>query len=461
MVNCCWDIRTMPGPIAGRQCCRPNWRRSSATVSFAAFRKVAQDDAALAKYLDDTVQALAARGVNVSAEYLKAKLAGRWPNGAPLLPGVTTQPAAGPRDTLNNFDFTADPGAEGCPFGSDIRRTNPRADSRRAQAAPPDIPPRHAVWTEVRWHECDRAARPARLVLLREPRRPVRTRDGRVGRQGADRAGDRGDAKDPLVGHHDDLRAQCSIPRAAGELRLSGMTPFATTLGMLYAFYPSLSALGRLVELASAPLVPAVGSAQYSLAGGGTRTVARGTARSVSQAAPAPAAASPAISARTMRLRRRAATTPRRQTAIATLSWRAASPSGICIRLQWPRWLLAEHYRFKNIGGSSIGAFAAAVAAAAEYARRRTARSRASALLRGCRNCWPGRRERRNLPVLDVPVPSRARAGAQCVRRDTRPHLFAGAHTRSGVRCIWRIPQGWYRPGLQSRRCSSELRSRW
>src|SRR5690242_11071801 len=31
---------------------------------------------------------------------------------------------------------------------------------------------------------------------------------------------------------------------------------------------------------------------------------------------------------------------------------------------------LARHYRFKNIGGSSIGAFAAALTAAAEYRRR-------------------------------------------------------------------------------------------
>ena len=33
---------------------------------------------------------------------------------------------------------------------------------------------------------------------------------------------------------------------------------------------------------------------------------------------------------------------------------------------------LAPHYRFRNIGGSSIGAFAAALTAAAEYSRRYT-----------------------------------------------------------------------------------------
>ena len=31
---------------------------------------------------------------------------------------------------------------------------------------------------------------------------------------------------------------------------------------------------------------------------------------------------------------------------------------------------LSKHYRFRSIGGSSIGAFAAALAAAAEYSRR-------------------------------------------------------------------------------------------
>ncbi len=336
--------------------------------SFAAFRKVAQDDAALAKYLDDTVQALAARGVNVSAEYLKAKLAGRWPNGAPLLPGVTTQPAAGPRDTLNNFDFTADPGAEGCPFGSHIRRNNPRADSTVHKRRRPIF--RRGMPYGPKFDGTNATAPRGLLGLFFCA--SLEDQFEHVMAEWVDKVpiapGDRGDAKDPLVGHHDDLRAQFSIPRAAGELRLSGMTPFATTLGMLYAFYPSLSALGRLVELASAPLVPAVGSAQYSLAGGTTRTVARGTARSVSQAAPAPAAASPAISA----THHAPAPPSGDDTAPPDRYCDLVMEGGITSGILYPPAVaaLAEHYRFKNIGGSSIGAFAAAVAAAAEYARR-------------------------------------------------------------------------------------------
>ena len=33
-----------------------------------------------------------------------------------------------PRDQLDSFDFSDDPDGQGCPFGSHIRRMNPRAE---------------------------------------------------------------------------------------------------------------------------------------------------------------------------------------------------------------------------------------------------------------------------------------------------------------------------------------------
>ena len=47
---------------------------------------------------------------------------------------------------------------------------------------------------------------------------------------------------------------------------------------------------------------------------------------------------------------------------------------GIASGVVYPRAIarLAEHYRFQSIGGTSAGAIAAAVTAAAEYQRRRT-----------------------------------------------------------------------------------------
>ena len=58
------------------------------------------------------------------------------------------------------------------------------------------------------------------------------------------RPGDRGDAKDPLAGNHDDLHAEFCIPRVSRpDIAISDLKPFTTTRGGLYAFYPSLRAL--------------------------------------------------------------------------------------------------------------------------------------------------------------------------------------------------------------------------
>ena len=54
----------------------------------------------------------------------------------------------------------------------------------------------------------------------------------------------RGDAKDPLIGNHQDARAIFDIPMAGDKLRqLEGFRPYVTTRGTVYAFYPSLKAL--------------------------------------------------------------------------------------------------------------------------------------------------------------------------------------------------------------------------
>ncbi len=48
---------------------------------------------------------------------------GRWKSGAVILPGETEDS----KQVFNEFDFRDDPKGTGCPFGSHIRRSNPRA----------------------------------------------------------------------------------------------------------------------------------------------------------------------------------------------------------------------------------------------------------------------------------------------------------------------------------------------
>lgn len=330
--------------------------------SFAAFRQMAQDEIEFASYLDAAKTKLAAQGVHVSTEYLKAKFNGRWPNGAPLLPGATEQPNVGAGDALNDFDFGADGAAHGCPFGSHIRRTNPRADSTIHRRRRPIF--RRGMPYGPRFNE--RNADTPRGMLGLFFCASLEDQFEHVLAEWIDKVpiapGDRGDAKDPLVGHHDDAEAVFSIPRAEGELRLRGFRPFVRTVGMAYLFYPGVGALRGFAALTK-PTAAAATAATAPTAPSGAARVASPTAEVTARAAAAPSTPSAAP---------HTATTGT-QTAPFDRYCDLVMEGGITSGILYPPAVaaLAEHFRFKNIGGSSIGAFAAAVTAAAEFARRR------------------------------------------------------------------------------------------
>ena len=125
--------------------------------SFAVFRKLEQDVAGFEAYIARNAEAYAeARGIGLdeAAVTLKAKLVGRWPNGAPLMthptyadmqrfdrdwadiPGIMARGLPrSPEDrerlrsfrfALNDFTYRSDRKGMSCPMGAHIRRGNPR-----------------------------------------------------------------------------------------------------------------------------------------------------------------------------------------------------------------------------------------------------------------------------------------------------------------------------------------------
>ncbi len=60
-----------------------------------------------------------------TALLLASKAVGRWPNGMPLKPGDTQEPAL-VEEQLHWRSFADDPEGDGCPFGAHVRRANPR-----------------------------------------------------------------------------------------------------------------------------------------------------------------------------------------------------------------------------------------------------------------------------------------------------------------------------------------------
>jgi deferrochelatase/peroxidase EfeB len=220
--------------------------------SFAAFRKIEQHEREFRAFVS-----LWATKFGVSEEYVRAKLVGRWDDGHVVQPGEECPPAP-PRspearrkdDTrLNDFDFSIDREGEGCPFGAHIRRMNPRADPvvpfrRRplARRGMPYGPP----------YEPASAARRGLLGLffcasLEDQFEHLLGQWGNANPMGPD---NRGTAKDPIIGNHEDPAAMFDIPMAGESLRpISGFAPLVATRGTLYAFYPGLKALRKIAGI--------------------------------------------------------------------------------------------------------------------------------------------------------------------------------------------------------------------
>ncbi|WP_295956588.1 hypothetical protein [Rhodoferax sp.] len=214
-------------------------RQFFANGSFSAFRKMAQDTVAFDAFVHS--QASSA----LPAETVRAKLLGRWHDGQVITPEQSTPPT-GPtprtRAGLNDFDFSADPQGLGCPFGAHIRRMNPRAD--------PVVP--------VRKRPLIRRGIPyttpnERGLLglffcasLEDQFEHLLAEWGNKNPFGVPNPST---AKDPIVGNHEDGGGVFDIPSVTGpNPQLRGFTPFVTTKGTLYSFFPSLPTLGILAD---------------------------------------------------------------------------------------------------------------------------------------------------------------------------------------------------------------------
>lgn len=93
--------------------------------TYLVMRQLSQDVAGFWRYCWDAAVAEQAADVNARAKLIAARMVGRWPNGVPLVeaPDAERPPRAG----LNDFGFRErDPDGLRCPFGSHIRRANPR-----------------------------------------------------------------------------------------------------------------------------------------------------------------------------------------------------------------------------------------------------------------------------------------------------------------------------------------------
>jgi deferrochelatase/peroxidase EfeB len=215
--------------------------------SFAAFRQIQQHEKPFRTFVDDCAAKL-----GVTREYVRAKLCGRWDDGSVVESGQNASKyGAGTKPAnVDQFDFSNDQRGEGCPFGSHIRRMNPRADRvvpfRRRSLARRGMP-----YGPI--YDPNEQGEPERGLLglffcasLEDQFEHLVSEWGDSNPMGP---ANRGTAKDPLMGGHENARALFDVPMPDEALRqVGGFTPFVRTRGTLYAFFPGLKALGMIAN---------------------------------------------------------------------------------------------------------------------------------------------------------------------------------------------------------------------
>jgi Dyp-type peroxidase family len=218
--------------------------------TYVGFRKYQSRVGVFNRFLRDNGSTEAER------ELLAAKLVGRWRSGAPLtLAPDADNPALGADPQRNNnFDYAGDPHGRQIPFGSHIRRMNPRDTKltrltdvnihrliRRgttygapydpnALSDADDEVPRGAIFLFIS----------AKAMDTMEFLQQEWVNDG-------DFIGASGE-RDPIIGRQEEA-ATFSIPKEPVRRRIRGIETFNVLRGGEYFFMPSISALSWLASL--------------------------------------------------------------------------------------------------------------------------------------------------------------------------------------------------------------------
>jgi cytochrome P450/deferrochelatase/peroxidase EfeB len=209
-------------------------------------------------------------GQTPGAEWIKAKLVGRWTDGRPLIgnpvpydnrrieaaqDGVPTTIRTSSRyraELDNDFSYGADdPQGFACPFGAHIRRANPRDSKQPGDANEQVITNRHRLLRRGRSY--DRGDNDKGLLFVALCADLERQFEF-VQQTWVDSPAFHGltDEPDPLVGSGTAIAggpACFTIPTPSGPVKLSGMERFVKPLAGGYFFLPSRSALTFLKQL--------------------------------------------------------------------------------------------------------------------------------------------------------------------------------------------------------------------
>jgi Dyp-type peroxidase family len=222
--------------------------------SYLVFRQMEQNVPAFWQYAQQAGRTIYPGDTNAAIR-LASKMVGRWPSGAPLVLNPDTDPLAGTPMTTdsNNFAYAArDQDGVRCPFGSHIRRSNPRDALGPDPATALNTANRHRILRRGRSYgdriknpfEDDGQSRGLYFICLNAD---LERQFEFVQQTWVDNPVFAGldFETDPLIGHRRDDDT-FSVPTSLLRRRAHDVPPFVTIRGGGYFFLPGMQALRML-----------------------------------------------------------------------------------------------------------------------------------------------------------------------------------------------------------------------
>jgi Dyp-type peroxidase family len=243
--------------------------------TFLAIRQFVQDVDGFRAFTEQKAQDLskyrdlaAVIGERPTAEWVAAKMMGRWRNGVPLVDkpnstsfnnsrGKSRSDKREPYDRDNDFSYGKDdPQGLHCPFGAHIRRANPRDSLQPDDPMQQQLTARHRLLRRGRSFETAQGddGKPEKGLLFVAVCADVERQFELVQQTWVSSPSFHGlsDEPDPIMSAAPDDAAEnrvFTIPTAAGPLTLHGIQSYVTVKGGGYFFMPSRSALQYLIDL--------------------------------------------------------------------------------------------------------------------------------------------------------------------------------------------------------------------
>jgi Dyp-type peroxidase family len=215
--------------------------------TYLVFRQLEQDVAGFWTFINRE-----ANNQDIDADYLAAKIVGRWPSGAV----VQANDRGDPKIVNNEFDYRDDPDGFGCPFGSHIRRANPRGIGLgETLETSIMVVNRHRLLRRGRSYgnfvekptQDDGGKRGLFFICLNAN---IERQFEFVQHTWINNPKFNGlyDEDDPLIGSYAAHNKNFTIPEQPVRQRICNFQPFVTVRGGGYFFLPGLNALKMLSE---------------------------------------------------------------------------------------------------------------------------------------------------------------------------------------------------------------------